>query len=286
MKRGMIVEIAFKVCSTTARHVRHVSLARSVAGTAKQESRSDSMIYALQTARRGSESVKGKNTLMLGGIPLFLHNILHAKRSRRVDRIFVTTDDPEIVSLAEAHDYQVIARPPELAGSEVSHHDVIVHGLLEIERKTGTVAEVLVILLGNNLGAYPDDLDRAIGWLLEDPEADSCQSVSEFNMFNPFRAYREVGGRLETIMPQDMIAASQRYKDVNDKRAAGDTYFFNGSFWVVRRRALMSKDGLLPFPWLGKRIIPLVQPPVMELDAAWQIPCLAAQASDCEGVRR
>ena len=31
----------------------------------------------------------------------------------------------------------------ELAGSDVSHHDVIVHGLLEIERRTGTVVEVL-----------------------------------------------------------------------------------------------------------------------------------------------
>jgi hypothetical protein len=29
--------------------------------------------------------------------------------------------------------------------------------------------------------------------------------------------------------------------------------FLNGSFWAVRRRALLSKDGLLPFPWCCDR---------------------------------
>jgi hypothetical protein len=94
-------------------------------------------------------------------------------------------------------------------------------------------------------------------------------------MFNPFRAYEIRNGCLTTIVPQGLIQEKAKMKNINDKDSAGDIYFFNGSFWICRRETLVKNEGLLPFPWLGTRIRALVQEDVMEIDAEWQLKCLA-----------
>ena len=92
-------------------------------------------------------------------------------------------------------------------------------------------------------------------------------------MFNPYRAYKKNNSNgLETYVPQE------NYPDINNlnnKDAFGDAYFFNGSFWVCRREAIMNNNGLKPFTWLGQSIYPVVQDSsIMELDAAWQTPMI------------
>jgi hypothetical protein len=134
-------------------------------------------------------------------------------------------------------------------------------------------AEILVILFGNTLGARPQDVDSAIQQMLEDESIDSFQSVSEFNMFTPIRAMREGDdGNLTTIMDQDAVK-SVGQGCLNDRNAAGRVLFFNGSFWVCRRRAILDQcgGGLEPFPWLGKNVRALHQPTIMEIDAPWQL---------------
>ena len=46
-------------------------------------------IYLLQTARSGSKSVKNKNILNINGLPLYLYNILYAKKSKYIKKISI-----------------------------------------------------------------------------------------------------------------------------------------------------------------------------------------------------
>ena len=226
-------------------------------------------IAALQTARMGSLGVPGKNTLPVRGEPLFTHNLRAALATPEITEVYCSTDDPAIAQWARRHGVFPIDRPAELCGPDASHHDTILHGLAHIEGEIGEL-DALVILLGNAAGATPEDLSTAIRMLEADPRADSIESVSPFPMFNPFRALcRSEDGTLQTILPQQWIAQRSRGL-TNDRNDAGEVLFFNGSFWVVRRAALVRRDGLLPFPWLGRRILAYVQSPRMELDAPWQ----------------
>ncbi len=238
------------------------------------------LVAALQTARGGSVGVPGKNTLPVRGRPLFAHSLRAALRTPEIDGVWTSTDVPEIAAWAKASGCRVIDRPVELRGPSASHHETILHGLGRIEAEWGRQLDALVILLGNAAGAAAADLSAAVGALRDDAGLDSVESVSPFPMFNPFRALcRTEAGLLETIVPQAWI---RRHSSglANDRRAAGEVLFFNGSFWAVRRRALLVDDGLLPFPWLGKRILPYVQPPRMELDEPWQLAVLAQQPED------
>jgi len=235
-------------------------------------------IYALQTARKGSESIVDKNLYEVGDKPLYLHNNYAAQKCPQITAVYVSTDH-EVIKKQAGYGpfgaFTVIDRPKHLCGSTASHHEVILHGLLEIEARNGEFCDILVILLGNSMGATSEELTIAIDMLKNDETLDSVQSMGEFNMFNPFRAhYKLEDGTLETVFTQEEIAKRQKLANPNDKAVGGNVYFFNGSFWVCRRRAIVARDGLTPFPWLGKKIAAFVQKPgIQELDAPWQTVC-------------
>ena len=148
------------------------------------------------------------------------------------------------------------------------------HGIEAIESEHGKKLDIVIVLLGNNVGAFTQDLDLAIKTLIGNPELDSVISVSEYNMFNPFRAYEIKDGLLDTVVSQEFIQSKKNGHNVNDKKSAGDVYFFNGSFWVCRREVIESNNGLLPFPWLGNKLYPIPQKDIMEVDAPWQLKCV------------
>ena len=57
---------------------------------------------AIIPARKNSKRLPGKNIKELGGIPLFMHSVNYARaNSNIIDEIVITTDDPEIMNIAE-----------------------------------------------------------------------------------------------------------------------------------------------------------------------------------------
>lgn len=225
----------------------------------------DLNICALSTARAGSKSVKDKNILDLKGTPLFAHPIKKANNSKYISSVFCSSDHPQILNSGDKYQYTPITRPEELCGDNSPHQSAIIHGLQEIEKKKGKL-DYIVILLGNSIGAEPEDIDSAIESI---GTADSIVSVNEMNMFNPSRAWLIKNNHCETYIPQNELFKKSSGL-TNDKNAFGDIYFFNGNFFITKRDAVFKK-GNAPFTWLGKTIKPYIQKNVfMEIDAEWQ----------------
>ena len=218
---------------------------------------------ALQTARNGSVGVKNKNTLNVKGKPLFLHNLIHLNNSKLVDAVYFSTDIPEAKAYSEEFNYTVIDRPDYLAGADSSHYDAMKHGVNAILEENDF--EYLVITLGNSMGAFPEDIDDCINFLDEHPEYDSCQSVAEHNWHTPLRACRIIDDELVSYITE------HDSKNPNDRKSLGDIYFFNGSFFVIRKQVFLDYNGTLPFKWGGNKIKPFIQDQTfMELDSNWQ----------------
>ncbi|MCB0620321.1 MAG: acylneuraminate cytidylyltransferase family protein, partial [Saprospiraceae bacterium] len=57
-------------------------------------------IVGIVPARGGSKSIPRKNVKLLGGIPLIAYSIEAGLRSKYLDRVIVSTDDPEIAAVA------------------------------------------------------------------------------------------------------------------------------------------------------------------------------------------
>lgn len=92
------------------------------------------MIVALMIGRAGSQGFPGKNVVNVLGHPLAAYSLMAAKRSKYVDKIYVSTDSVEIKNIAEQYGAEIIDRPPELATSKALGDHVFEHGYFEIKK--------------------------------------------------------------------------------------------------------------------------------------------------------
>jgi N-acylneuraminate cytidylyltransferase len=90
------------------------------------------MILGLIPARGGSKGIPRKNIRVLAGRPLIAWTIESAKSSKLLDRFLVSTEDDEIAHAAGQYGAEVIKRPQELAGDEVSALEVMKHAVGEL----------------------------------------------------------------------------------------------------------------------------------------------------------
>ena len=81
-----------------------------------------------------------KNIVDLGGKPLIAWTILAAQESAYIDRLIVSTDDPEIADAAQRWNCEVpFMRPDDLAGDDTSSVDVVIHALQTLDTDHGYV---------------------------------------------------------------------------------------------------------------------------------------------------
>ena len=69
------------------------------------------MIAAILIGRKGSSGLPGKNTMELAGRPMTWWPLDAARQTPEIERIYVSTDDSEIVEVAQKFDATIIVSP-------------------------------------------------------------------------------------------------------------------------------------------------------------------------------
>src|SRR3972149_3230515 len=104
-------------------------------------------IVCVIPARGGSKGLPGKNIKKLLDKPLIAYTIEHAKSSKYIDRVIVSTDSQDIADVAKQYKAEVpFIRPGELASDNSSTLDVLIHAIDWIERSEGYSFSILVLL--------------------------------------------------------------------------------------------------------------------------------------------
>jgi len=83
------------------------------------------MNTAFIPARAGSKGIPGKNKKDFCGKPLVQWSIDQAKQSKLFDKIIVSTDDDDILAIAERCGVVAVPRVAELSGDDVALDDVM-----------------------------------------------------------------------------------------------------------------------------------------------------------------
>ncbi len=196
-------------------------------------------------ARAGSVGVPGKNTRLLGGVPLVAHSIRHARVTGLFDAVVVSTDDPEVRRIAEAEQVDlVVARPRELATASAGKVPAIVHAVETAETKFKRDFDVVVDLDVTSPLRAPEDILAAVALLEADPEAANVITAAPARRSPYFNLVeRTPDGSIYLVRPSD--------PPILRRQDAPECFDMNASIYVWWR-ATLSAD--LPVVNLGTRL--------------------------------
>lgn len=185
---------------------------------------------AVILARAGSKGLPDKCVLPLCGRPVVAYTIEHAKSSRCIDHVLLTTDSTPIRRIARRHGVDVIERPQELADDTATVDAAARHAITEYERERGAVADVVVLLYGNVPVRAPDIIDRVVEHLVESG-ATSVRTVAPIGRHHPDWVHHLDDDRLRQFRPNSVY----RRQDLEP------LYYHDGAVAAVTRSSLFSR---------------------------------------------
>ena len=139
-------------------------------------------ILTVIPARGGSKGIPRKNVQLLAGKPLLAHTIETAKASPSIQRIIVSTDDPEIAMVASQYGAEVVWRPAEISGDNAPSELALLHALEHLERTEGYIPDLLVFLQCTAPLTTAEDIEGTIQALVSQ-QADTALAVVPFHYF-------------------------------------------------------------------------------------------------------
>ncbi len=137
---------------------------------------------AIIPARGGSKSIPRKNVRLIAGKPLIGWTIEAARAARSVDRVVVSTDDPEIAAVSRQFGADVVWRPPEISGDTASSESALLHCLEHLQKSEAYEPELVVFLQCTSPLTAAEDIDGTVAALTEQ-NADTALSVMPFHYF-------------------------------------------------------------------------------------------------------
>jgi len=181
---------------------------------------------AVILARGGSQGIPRKNLSDFCGKPLLAWTVEQACAAHRIDSVWVSSDDPEILAVGEASGARSIHRPAQIANSEASSESGWLHALDALEEQ-GIGINRFVAPQCTSPIRTPDDFDGALD-LFDAERLDSlfsATSIPDFNIWRPTDT-----GVLESY--------TYDYRRRERRQQKGEQFLENGSFWIFKPEIL------------------------------------------------
>ncbi len=181
-------------------------------------------VFAMIPARGGSRGIPRKNLQPLSGKPLIAHTIEAARNSRRISRVMVSTEDPEIAEVSRKHGAEIpFTRPAELATDTASGNAVSRHWLEWVNENTDRPTAVIHLQATSPLRTS-EDIDGALA-LLEQVEVDCVASVCPVSE-HPAYMYRLIEKQAVPFLPEGFLP--------DHRQRAEPLYRLNGAIYATR----------------------------------------------------
>lgn len=214
---------------------------------------------AIITARGGSKGIPGKNLKPMAGRPMIAWTIEVARQAQGLDRVLVSTDDPEIARVCREHGAEVpFLRPAHLATDTATHLAVFDH-MMDWLAAEGHLPEYLLLLQPTSPLRIREDIEGGIQ-LARERRADAVIGVSEIHPHtaHPWLAKKlSADGALEPFM----VAPTDDLRRQNMPPA----YAINGALYVnrtesLRRDRTFFPSGALAYPMPVERSLDVDAP--------------------------
>jgi len=192
-----------------------------------------SSTVAIIPARGGSKGIPRKNLVDVCGKPLIAWSILQARNASHIDSVWVTSDDDEILAVAESFGSRPIRRPIEISGDQASSESAWLHALDTIEAQ-GVAVNLVVAMQATSPIRESSDLDGGLQ-TLQEQGFDSLLSVAEVEDFFTWRIGPDGGAE----------SVNYDYRNRKRRQQIEKQFLENGSFYIFRPEQLRSGNNRL-----------------------------------------
>lgn len=182
---------------------------------------------AIIPARGGSKRLPRKNVLDLNGKPLITYSIEAGLKSKYIDKVIVTSDDDEILTISKEYGADIIQRPDALASDTATTFDAIKHTIDNCEKY-----DYIILLQATSPLRDEKHIDEAIE-LLESKEAGSVISVCEMDHSPLWSNTLNEGASMESFLKEEVL--NKRSQDL-------ESYFrLNGAIYICKTDKLLAE---------------------------------------------
>jgi CMP-N,N'-diacetyllegionaminic acid synthase len=195
----------------------------------------DKSVLAIIPARGGSKGVPRKNIKNLAGKPLIAWTIEAAKNSRYIDRLILSSDDPEIIMVARAWGCDVpFVRPSELARDDTPGIEPVLHALTILPDY-----DYVLLLQPTSPMRTVEDMDGALA-LCIGKGAKACVSVTEPDK-SPYWMYKldEVGRMLPLLDSGEIFS---RRQDLPKVYSVNGAVYVADCTWLKMSRSFLTSE--------------------------------------------
>lgn len=219
-------------------------------------------LTAVIPVRGGSKGIPGKNLYRLGGGDTLLERTIKlAQSNARIDRVLVTTDDPQMHDIAAQYGAATkVLRPARLASDNAKTIDVLIDMFDTAEVSGGH----LVLLQATSPLRTRQDLDAVLDLYESDLAPDAVVSLVAHDAPHPDKLQKIEQGYVVSYTGTDSHIARQLLPKV---------YAPNGAFYLTEWNTVLSQRTLLP-----KRTVAYEMPPErsINLDGPYDLILLEA----------
>lgn len=205
----------------------------------------DRKILAIIPARGGSKGLPGKNIIELNGKPLICWTIEQAKKSKYLDKIYISTDSQKIADICREKSGIRIdeLRPAHLAQDGTSSADVMKYTIQHL-KEAGEDYDYVLLLEPTSPLRKDDDIDNVITLACNNPDRDGVVSLGEIHMEHPMIA--------KTVNSDGVLGSYLEKNDIYQRQQMDKAYFPYGVTYLIKidvfyKVMSVYSDNILPY---------------------------------------
>ncbi|MBM3712391.1 MAG: acylneuraminate cytidylyltransferase family protein [Actinobacteria bacterium] len=201
-------------------------------------------LYGIIPVRGGSKGIPKKNLIRLGGLTLLERAITLGQSCKYVDRVLVSTDDPEMFVISKRYNAAIPAlRPSYLATDTAKTVDVV----LDVVEKAKIKNSYILLLQVTSPLRTLEDLYSFIKRFEDNLHiCDAIVSLTEFDNPHPNKIQKKKNGFVKSYIGVESMVPRQELPKV---------YKLNGAFYMTSTEILKKYHTFIP-----ERTLPFIMP--------------------------
>lgn len=194
-------------------------------------------ILGIVLARKGSKGIKNKNRLKLRGKNLVELSMIEAKKSKKINKLILSTDDKFLQKKVRALKFESpFLRPKKLANDNASSFSVLRHATNWLEKNKNWKADIIVLLQPTTPFRTAKIIDKVINKMISS-KADAAFTITDAD-YPPHWMFYKRKDKLKLILKNG--------NKFTRRQDAPRVFKPSGMVYALKKDFLFKIKGLLP----------------------------------------